>query len=86
MNFNNPHEINEIEVHRTLSILNCIILKGGLYGKCAVLYKGDIEQAEAFIIECSGQCHTQLVKEYWGDELVNEILIYASQKNKKPSR
>jgi hypothetical protein len=81
MSLNNPHAINEIEVHRTLSVLNWIISKGGLYGKCAVLYKNHIEHAEAFIIECSEQCDTQLAKEYWGNELINEILIYASRKN-----
>lgn len=61
---------------KTLKILNDIISKGGLMAGCAKLYLNNELVAHQFIIECSEQCHLLLAKEYWGEELVIDIVKY----------
>lgn len=59
---------------RIFDLLNKIIAKGGLMGNCAKLYTNNIALAEVFIKECKEQCHNPFAKEYWGEELVKDIL------------
>lgn len=60
-------------------ILEKIISKGGLMGKCALLYKNDSELTDKFIRECSEQCHNAMTIQYWGEDLVDEIKTYAEK-------
>ncbi len=62
-------------------ILEKIIEKGGLYGKCAKIYQGDSEKESLFIKECAQQCHNELAKELWGKRLVDEILNFNKESN-----
>lgn len=56
------------------SILERIIEKGGLYGKCAQMYYNDKEKSVRFVLECYEQCHTNLIKENWEEDLINDII------------
>lgn len=60
-------------------ILNGIIEKGGLFGRCARLYIDDNEKGHQFIIECFEQCHNELTNQYWGSELTNAIIRYVKK-------
>jgi hypothetical protein len=68
---------------KTLKILNDIISKGGLMASCAKLYLNDEVMAHQFIIECSEQCDQVLAKEYWGNELVFDIINYSKHSKTK---
>lgn len=59
-----------------LEIINEIINKGGLLGRCARLYENDEVKANQFIIECREQCHNKFMLEYFGRELVTKIINY----------
>ena len=61
------------------SILEKIISKGGLMGKCAQLYKTDPILTDQFIRECVEQCHTPIALQQWGEVLVSEIRTYAKK-------
>lgn len=60
----------------SLKIINKIIDKGGYIGACAKMYINDEEKTSRFLKECYGQFHTPLAKNYWGEELINEITEY----------
>jgi hypothetical protein len=60
----------------TLILLKEIINKGGLIGTCAKFYETDEEKAAQFINECSEQCHVQNIQEFWGEELIKNIIQY----------
>ncbi len=63
-----------------LKILNLIAARGGIYGKCAEIYRNDHEKARQFLMECFEQCHLELAKKLWGIKLIREINnYYASQ-------
>lgn len=62
----------------TLDLLNRIIEKGGLMGACAKMYTNNLALAEIFIKECKAQCHNKFTNEYWGEELVMDILKHNS--------
>lgn len=60
----------------TSRILQQIIEKGGLYGRCAKMYQNDGETAKQFIIECSEQCDKETLIDFWGKRLTQDILKY----------
>ncbi len=60
-------------------IVKDIISKGGLMGCCAKLYQEDNQMADKFIFECSEQCHTILLVDYFGKELINDIISYTKK-------
>ncbi len=66
-----------MEANKRTDILNAIISKGGLMGNCAKLYLNDEVMGHQFIIECSEQCHLSLTFEYFGKELVYDIVKYS---------
>ena len=66
-----------MEASKRISILKAIISKGGLMGSCAKIYLDDEMMGHRFIIECSDQCHTALIAEYFGSELVSDIVKYS---------
>lgn len=70
MNTNNTDEIR-------LDILTRIIRKGGLYGSCANLYFNDSYKSHQFLMECSEQCHHTSLIDFFGDELIFDILNYS---------
>lgn len=57
-------------------ILNGIIARGGIYASVAQMYLKDEAKADAFIKECFLQCHNRELWEYWGLELMLEIISY----------
>lgn len=65
------------------TILEKIISKGGLMGKCAQLYKADPILTDQFIRECFEQCHTSIALQQWGEILVSEIKTYAEKTAKE---
>ena len=60
-------------------ILEKIITKGGLMGRCAQLYKHDPALTDQFIRECIAQCHNSTAVALWGPELVSEIQAYSEK-------
>jgi len=64
-------------------ILNGIIRKGGLMGAAAKMYINDEEKTNQFIKECSEQCHNKSAREFWGEELIKEIMEYSKNKHTK---
>lgn len=58
-------------------LLTRIIAKGGLMGYCAKLCFFDPQKAKQYILECSEQCHNQGALDFWGEELVKDIVEYA---------
>lgn len=72
-----------MEPKKRTSILKNIISKGGLMGDCAKLYLNNEVMTHRFIIECSEQCHHELAIEYWGNELVLDIINYGKEFNEK---
>lgn len=56
-------------------ILKQIITKGGLMSHVAKLYISDEEKSKQFLRECFEQCHVEAVVEFWGDDLVENIII-----------
>ncbi len=60
-------------------ILSRIINKGGIMSAVAKMYINDEEKANQFIRECSEQCHNQSAKDFWGEELVTDIIKYCSK-------
>ncbi len=59
------------------TILSKLIEKGGLYGSAAQLYRDNAELADAFIEECFDQCHIKSTQDFWGLNLVTEIIEYS---------
>lgn len=72
-----------MEAEQRINILKDLISKGGLMAVCAKLYLNDKMMGHQFIIECSEQCHHELAFEYWGNELVLDIIKYSKQFNAK---
>lgn len=70
-----------METNKRIEILTEIISKGGLLGTCAKLYLHDELMGHKFILECSEQCHIDFTSEYFGKELVTEIIKYSGTKN-----
>lgn len=68
-----------MEAEQRINILKDLISKGGLMAGCAKLYLNDEVMGSRFIIECSEQCHNELAFEYWGSELVLDIIKYSKQ-------
>lgn len=58
------------------SIFNRIIDKGGIIGATAKIYFGDDKKMDEFIKECRDQCHNKAAKQFWGEELAQEIEKY----------
>lgn len=65
------------------TILEKIILKGGMMGRIANLYKSDPILIDQFIRECSEQCHHTSAIQQWGEVLVSEIKTYAENTPKE---
>lgn len=65
------------------TILEKIILKGGMMGRIAELYKHDPILKDQFIRECSQQCHHKSAIQQWGEVLVSEIKTYAEKTPKE---
>jgi len=61
-------------------LLEKIISKGGLVGKCASFYVDDPILTDQFIRECSEQLHNKSAIDHWGKELVLEIRNYVKKK------
>ncbi len=59
------------------SILNQLIIKGGVFGKVASLHTDNKEKAKQLILECATQCNTKLAVEFWGDELIKKIINFS---------
>ncbi|MDP1802200.1 MAG: hypothetical protein Q8L81_12660 [Bacteroidota bacterium] len=57
-------------------ILNRIIEKGGLMAACGIIYINDEKKAHGFLMECFEQCQDHSFVEYWGKELVLDIIKY----------
>lgn len=72
-----------METLEASNILEKIISKGGLMGKCAQLYKTDPILTDQFIRECFEQCHTPIALQQWGEVLVSEIRTYTKRTAKK---
>lgn len=68
-----------MEAEQRINILKDLISKGGLMAVCAKLYLNDKIMGHQFIIECFEQCHHELAFEYWGNELVLDIIKYSKQ-------
>lgn len=64
----------------SLDILNQIINKGAIIGRCATLCLHDQVKADKFIKECAEQCHRKSAKKLWGENLTNAILNYSKKK------
>ncbi|MBI3518047.1 MAG: hypothetical protein HY062_01650 [Bacteroidetes bacterium] len=62
---------------KTLSLLEKVIDKGGLLGKAGKLYTNDVQKADQFLKECAAQCHIKGAIDYWGNDLVAELIAYA---------
>lgn len=60
-----------------IDILIRIIKKGGLYGSCAKLYFNDSYKSHLLLLECSEQCHHLSLIEFWGEELIFDIIDYS---------
>lgn len=65
------------------TILNQIIIKGGLLGACAQLYLHDEEKANLFITECADNCEMKLARKLWGNDLIAAIKNYTSVTKRK---
>jgi hypothetical protein len=61
----------------TLELLERIIAKGGIIGKCAERYRSNEKEAGQYILECSAHC--QNFMEFWGEELIADIIAYKKQ-------
>lgn len=59
-----------------IEILHQIISKGGLYGNIAKLYLNDSIKSHQFLLECSEQCHHISLIEFFGNELIEDIVTY----------
>lgn len=57
-------------------LFNRIILKGGLFGNMASLYCDDEEKGNDFLGECFEQFHNKSIWDYWGKELVLDVINY----------
>ena len=55
------------------TILQKIIIKGGLMGSCAKMYINDEELAKQLIYELSEMCKSEYYCAFLGDDLVNDI-------------
>lgn len=62
--------------HQRAFILNGIIARGGIYSGVAQMYLQDETKADAFIKECFLQCHNRELWDYWGLDLMLEIISY----------
>ena len=58
-------------------ILEAIIKKGGLFGRFAEMYLPDEILGHLFILECVDQCRNNLGIEYFGKDLVREMINYS---------
>ncbi|MDX2172142.1 MAG: hypothetical protein SFY56_03430 [Bacteroidota bacterium] len=73
-------ELSNTEIKRN-EILKQIISKGGLLGRCANLYVNDKSMAHKFILECSEQAHHAMLIDYFGIDLISEIINYSKNFN-----
>ncbi|MFN8116793.1 MAG: hypothetical protein U0W65_11815 [Bacteroidia bacterium] len=60
-----------------IDILQRIINKGGLYGDIANFYKNDSFKSHQFLLECSEQCHHTSLIEFFGEQLIEDIILYS---------
>jgi hypothetical protein len=67
----------------TIILLNRIVEKGAVIGRCAKLYLNDNTKADQFIRECAEQCHRKSAKKLWGTNLTKDILAYSKKSNVK---
>lgn len=67
-------------------LLERIIKKGGIIGKCAEFYAIDEIKADEFIRECSQQIHNPGAIRHWGQELVSDISKYIKTIENKDAR
>lgn len=67
-----------IQTKNRIDILHQIISKGGLYGSCAKLYLNDSMKSHQFLLECSEQCHHQSLIDFFGNELIEDIINYSN--------
>ncbi len=54
-----------------------------MLGFAAKMYVNDEEKVDQFLIECSKQCHHQSAKDFWGEQLVFDIIKYTREVTKK---
>lgn len=47
-------------------------------GTIAKMIIADEAKADQFILECAEQCHNKGAKDFWGEELVHEIVSYCN--------
>lgn len=59
-----------------LEVLKQIIARGGIFGKCAEMYYNDVEMSNQFILECYDYCSLELLKDFWGETLIENIKRY----------
>ena len=71
--------------NKRIEILKEISNKGGLLARCARMYLDDEVMGHKFIFECSEQCHIEFTTEYFGKELVSDILKYCDSKKTEVS-
>jgi hypothetical protein len=58
------------------NILERIILRGGIFGATAAEHATDEINGNLFIKECFEQCHNRGLWDYWGKELVLDLILY----------
>jgi hypothetical protein len=68
---------------KQMEILEMIIAKGGILGKCAEGIKDDEVQVHQFIHECNDQTHNQSAIDFFGVDLIHEIRNYCKLTNDK---
>ena len=61
------------------NLLNRIIERGGLFGLVAAKYVEDQEKSNGFIKECFDQAHNKTLWDFWGKELVLDLIHYRVQ-------
>jgi hypothetical protein len=71
----NPELRMKIENDR-MRVLYGIMARGGLFGSVAEMHIYDEENGNGFIRECFLQCHNPGLFDFWGVELVMEIVTY----------
>ena len=65
------------------TILNQIVLKGGLLGACAALYINDEEKGDLYLRECADNCDKKLAQDLWGADLIAAIKKYTGANKRK---
>jgi len=62
---------------KAIEILQEIVDKGGIIGKCGSCYLTDEKLAGNYVVECSKNTYIEAVNRHWGSELVRKINEFA---------